>query len=88
VRGLRGGGRRGWCEASRKNSLFFHTLGYESGNFQKSTFFHTQKVLFHTFNFFSYPQNCFQTFKLFFISRKKISYPYIKISYLMKIVSY
>ena len=33
---------------SGKNSRYFHTLGYEIGNFQKSVFFHNQKVLFHT----------------------------------------
>ena len=60
----------------------------ENGNFQKSTFFHIQKVLFHTFKKNSYPQICFHTFKLFFILCKTISYPYTKISYLMKIASY
>jgi hypothetical protein len=36
------------AHTSGKNSLYFHTLGYEMGNFQKSFFFHTKKVLFHT----------------------------------------
>jgi hypothetical protein len=34
--------------ASGKNSRYFHTLGYENIFLQKSDFFHTQKVLFHT----------------------------------------
>jgi hypothetical protein len=47
---------RGLCgldcpsRTSGKNSRYFHSLGYEMGNFQKLVFFHTQKkkILFHT----------------------------------------
>jgi len=36
------------AHASRKNSRYFHTLGYENIFLQKLDFFHTLKVLFHT----------------------------------------
>ncbi len=57
---------------SGKNSRYFHTLGYETIFLQKSNFFHTQKVLFHTFENYFIPS---KKWKLF-------SYPFTKISYL------
>jgi hypothetical protein len=57
---------------SGKNSWYFHTLGYETIFLQKSNFFHTQKVLFHTL------ENCFIPSKKW----KLFSYPYTKVSYL------
>jgi hypothetical protein len=58
--------------SSGKNSRYFHTLGYETIFLQKSNFFHTQKVLFHTL------ENCFIPSKKW----KLFSYPYTKVSYL------
>jgi hypothetical protein len=60
------------CIPSGKNSWYFHTLGYETIFLQKSNFFHTQKVLFHTL------ENCFIPSKKW----KLFSYPYTKVSYL------
>ncbi len=92
-RGDRGGGfqdppgiKNTTLLASGKNCRYFHTLGYEIGNFQKSVFFHTQKVLFHTLKNNFIPWNLFHTFKFFFIPWKLFSYPYTTISYLLKTV--